>query len=146
MKKCLLSFLMLMLSIAFLPKESFAQELPGGASDGYVDQGTGTPAVNFPSAPPPNFVLTLKRNNGNGHCLGSATATINFKGAAPAWMQLIDIATLADRKPLTGVIVNSDGRWNKSALEYCLAYNIAPKNKLIFHFRWAGGDFWIPEL
>ena len=160
MKKRLLISFMLLLSIGLFPGKIFAQAVTGGSADGAVgaiDAGINIPASSYQTATPPSFVLTLKRNNGNGVCEGSAEARLNFNGAFSGWMQLVDIARLDTKTELSNSIIGSgNGTWKGSAaskyLSFCLNYNIPPKNKLIFHFIWGypGSattyQFWIPEL
>ena len=157
MKKSLLSFFMLILCIGILPTITFAQDAPGtsGGSIG-IDGGTITSYTSYVTSPPPNFVLNLKRNNGNGVCEGSAQARLSIKGGFTGWMQLVDIAYLSDGKIIPNVVIgNGIGEWNgvtqSAYMSFCLNSNIPPKNKLIFHFYWSlPGDnniyqFWIPE-
>lgn len=160
MKKSLLGFFMLILCISFLPSGTFAQVVTGGESSGGtdigIDGGINIPASSYQTALPPSFVLTLKRNNGNGVCAGSAQARLGFKGVFTGWMQLVDIAYLSDKSPLSNAVIGSgNGVWQGVAasayMSFCLDYNIPPKNKLIFHFIWGYGSngptyqFWIPE-
>ena len=149
MKKSLLSFLMVMLCIAFLPKGTSAQDVGGGSADGLLPPPDGGVATAAPGFEPPSFVLNVKRNNGNGHCLGSAVAVLNFKGGFSGHMQLVSVASQKDAKILPALTVSDGwGYWNKATMEFCLNYNIAPKNKLVFHFYWLEGnkDYWIPEM
>ncbi|MDQ6756134.1 MAG: hypothetical protein M3004_04280 [Bacteroidota bacterium] len=149
MKKKLLLFSMLILSFGIFTTKTFAQEVTGGSADGLMPDAGGTMYVPTPDFQPPSFVLTVKRNNGNGHCQGSGTATLNFKGTFNGNMTLMEIAYQSTGKELMNAIIDGTG-YNKTSnsVTYCLSYNIPPKNKLIFKFWWAEGQkwYWIPEM
>lgn len=137
MKKNLLNFVIVILCVGALPTFTLAQDAPG--------TGAGTQASDYLSAPPPSFVSGLKRNNGNGHCEGSGLTTLGIKGTPPRSMQLVDIANKSTKAYLDNFILDGNGVLTSKGFTFCLAYNIPPVNKLIFHFTYPGGEFWIED-
>lgn len=147
MKKSLLSFLILMLCIAFLPQKTIAQDVTGGSSGGYVEysEPDGGIAAPITYTAPPASVKNVKRNNGNGTTTGFAEARLTVTNSGGDY-------TLTG---ITSLDMNSiyEGKWKEGHMEkgyisYALESNKMPAKKLLFHFKCntTGKTFCIPEI
>lgn len=148
MKKRLLSFSMLVLSIGILSTETFAQEDAGGASFQGV---TFDSPINTVTTVPPPGVTHVKRNNGNGTtALGNAEARLSFsKNANVEGIQLQSVSYLGGAEIVGAVTAitqnNAEIDYQKKYVSYPLGKNVSPAKKLMFHFSSPSGNFSIPE-
>lgn len=152
MKKNLLHFIMLVLCTGIMSTQSYSQDVGGGEADGLMPDPGGSGFIAAPNFQPPSWSLSLKRNNGNGHCTGSALATLNIKGTFTGKIWMDEVAYKSTGK-VFGSLTQADGIGTPkgSNVTFCLNYNIPPKNKLLFKFHYetvggATGEFWIPEM
>lgn len=149
MKKRLLSFSMLILSIGILSTETFAQEDAGGSSYQGVTPDNPVTTVTIATVPPPG-VRSVKRNNGDASsAYGVAEARLNFtRGTNIGNPELVKITYIADGKEIPNAVMQNLSiiDWQKSYISYSLTKNVNPAKKLMFHFRYSNGDsFSIPE-
>ena len=147
MKKSLLSFLMLILCIGFLPTGTFAQDLPGGASDGYIDPVDG--GINTPVfTAPPGYIKSVKRNNGNATSIGgTAEARLQIsKTYSGGDITLVDVSYLDKPNVSLNAVLNGWGYHESGYFSYALKKNVNPAKKLMFYFACSDGTtFCIPE-
>lgn len=148
MKKSVLSFSMLILSICILSTKTFAQEDTGGASfQGIIYD---SPVFSVMSVPPPG-VTHVKRNNGNGTtATGNAEVRLSFsKGANVAGIQLLSVSYMTggevEGAVTTVTQIGAEIDYQKKYISYPLGKNINPAKKLIFNFSSPSGRFSLAE-
>jgi hypothetical protein len=150
MKKSLLSFLILTLSIAFLPKGTFAQELPGGSSGGYLDPMAPDDGISSGGGvtytTPPAYVKSVKRNNGNATSVGgTAEARLQISKGFSGNVTLLAVKSLDGSVSYNVVKFGGWGTLENGYFSYALDKNINPAKKLMFYFSGPTGNFAIPE-
>jgi hypothetical protein len=149
MKKNLLSFSMLVLSIG-LSVQTFAQGDSGGSSSpGSSVTGGVTTGVTTVIAPPAG-VRSVKRNNGDASSMyGVAEARLNFtRGMDIGNPELVKVTYLSDGTEIKNAVMLGMAvvDWQKSYISYSLTKNVNPAKKLLFHFQYSNGTgFTIPE-
>ncbi|HUS03172.1 MAG TPA: hypothetical protein VMY77_15645, partial [Chitinophagaceae bacterium] len=148
MKKRLLSFSMLILSIGLFSTKTFAQDDAGGASfQGISGSTTGTTTV---AIVPPAGVRNVKRNNGDASsAYGVAEARLAFtRGMDIGNPKLVKITYLVGGAEIPNAVMCDCAVTDvqKSYISYSLSKNVNPAKKLMFHFSYSDGStFSIPE-
>ena len=75
-----------------------------------------------------------------------AEVRLNFTDKVVHPISLLEIRNLDGSALAKGqAVMDMPGNPQKGYMSYALYFNIAPKNKLMFHFSGDGADFWIPE-
>lgn len=149
MKKSLLSFTLLLLTLVIVSPDASAQRDAGGSSNGFISQ------------PCP---VSFKRNNGNGWgvCHGDAQIRVAFSAMPDEIPKLTAIrytpSNTGVQQTITTVILPVDGdiiSKNKPYISYCLTGslpapgnsqgNIPPAVKLVLEFTYSTGQVCVTD-